>query len=200
MRFAVAAAFLGVAAAVPELAERQNTVVTTAVSTIYSCPSAVPATLCPYSTVTAAAAPLTTSVVYTTAVQTITACAATVTDCPARVVTSTIALYTTVCPVTAAAATTTVPPAPKPTTTSVYVAPVQLSYVTYTTCVPSTYVSTITVSQAPIPTVSASPIKPTNGTAILPTYTPATFRGAASSFQGSIFAAAAVALGAVLFA
>ncbi|KAL3426437.1 Endo-1,3(4)-beta-glucanase-like protein 1 [Phlyctema vagabunda] len=45
---------------------------------------------------------MTTSTVYTTTAYTITSCAATVTDCPARlgqVTTETIALYTTVCPV-----------------------------------------------------------------------------------------------------
>ncbi|KAF6842296.1 beta-1,3-endoglucanase [Colletotrichum musicola] len=54
---------------------------------------------------------LITSTVYTTKVETITSCAPTITDCGAqigKVVTKTIALYTTVCPVT-------VTPAPKPT-------------------------------------------------------------------------------------
>ncbi|KAI9673291.1 MAG: hypothetical protein M1829_004356 [Trizodia sp. TS-e1964] len=51
---------------------------------------------------------LTTSTVFATSVATITACAATVTDCPAHstyLTTSTIALYTTVCPVTIASTT-----------------------------------------------------------------------------------------------
>ncbi|KAF6839631.1 beta-endoglucanase [Colletotrichum plurivorum] len=54
---------------------------------------------------------LITSTVYTTKVETVTSCAPTITDCGAqigKVVTKTIALYTTVCPVT-------VTPAPKPT-------------------------------------------------------------------------------------
>jgi chitinase len=48
---------------------------------------------------------MTTSTVYATTVYTITSCAATVTDCPARigqVTTETVELYTTVCPVAAA--------------------------------------------------------------------------------------------------
>lgn len=47
---------------------------------------------------------LTTSTVFTTQLRTITSCAPTVTNCPAesvKVVTDTIALYTTICPVTA---------------------------------------------------------------------------------------------------
>ncbi|KZL82352.1 beta- -endoglucanase [Colletotrichum incanum] len=61
--------------------------------------------------VSTTAAQLTTSTVYTTKVSTITACPPAVTDCPDRigkVITQTIALYTTVCPVSSV-------PAPKPT-------------------------------------------------------------------------------------
>ncbi|KAK8139534.1 endo-1-3(4)-beta-glucanase [Apiospora sp. TS-2023a] len=43
--------------------------------------------------------PMTTSTVFTTKISTITSCAPSVTNCPARVTTETIALYTTVCPV-----------------------------------------------------------------------------------------------------
>ncbi|KAH8808894.1 Metallo-dependent phosphatase-like protein [Xylogone sp. PMI_703] len=60
------------------------------------------------SSVTATSVPLTTSTVYTTSVITVTHCATTVTNCPAssiEVITSTIALYTTVCPVSAASTT-----------------------------------------------------------------------------------------------
>ncbi|KAK7969383.1 hypothetical protein PG988_008456 [Apiospora saccharicola] len=42
---------------------------------------------------------MTTSTVFTTKISTITSCAPSVTNCPARVTTETIALYTTVCPV-----------------------------------------------------------------------------------------------------
>jgi len=61
-------------------------------------------------------APWTTSTVYATSVYTITSCAATVTDCPARigsVTTDIISLYTTICPVTA-----TETGAPYPTSTA----------------------------------------------------------------------------------
>ncbi|KPM36305.1 hypothetical protein AK830_g10274 [Neonectria ditissima] len=50
---------------------------------------------------------MTTSVVYTTSVSTVTACPASVTNCPVgSVVTETVALYTTVCPVSAEATST----------------------------------------------------------------------------------------------
>lgn len=56
--------------------------------------------------------PMTTSTVYTTKIYTITSCAATVTNCPAKlgqVTTEIISLYTTVCPVTEATSTPAVP-------------------------------------------------------------------------------------------
>ncbi|KAI0138019.1 glycoside hydrolase superfamily [Hypoxylon sp. NC0597] len=55
-----------------------------------------------YPTGSSSAVQYTTSTAYTTTVYTVTSCAPTVTNCPARgsVVTETIALYTTVCPVT----------------------------------------------------------------------------------------------------
>ncbi|KAK7923030.1 hypothetical protein PG985_007101 [Apiospora marii] len=72
--------------------------------------------------------------VFTTKISTITSCAPSVTNCPARVTTETIALYTTVCPVSGATS------VPKPTTS----APAfltQTQYVTkvytITSCAPS---------------------------------------------------------------
>jgi chitinase len=73
--------------------------VTTDVITLYT-------TICPVTateTSTSLAQAYTTSTVYTTIVYTITSCAATVTNCPAKlgsVTTEIISLYTTVCPVT----------------------------------------------------------------------------------------------------
>jgi chitinase len=87
---------------------------------------------------------MTTSTVYATSVYTVTSCAATVTDCPARlghVTTETIALYTTVCPVSGSAA--------KPTTTA---AP----YGSYTSTIVKTLVYTVTSCA---PTVTNCPAK-----------------------------------------
>ncbi|KAJ9619541.1 hypothetical protein H2203_008320 [Taxawa tesnikishii (nom. ined.)] len=68
--------------------------------------------------VSGAAGPMTTSTVYTTSLRTITSCAATVTDCPARngpaTVTDVVALYTTVCPVSGASTANAVTAVPTP--------------------------------------------------------------------------------------
>ena len=64
------------------------------------------ATACPTKTKAPSVKPYTTSTIYSTSVYTVTSCAATVTNCPARstiLVTSVIAVSTTVCPVTASA-------------------------------------------------------------------------------------------------
>jgi len=197
--FAAAALFAGAAMAAPgmgEIEERQYdaTVTETDVSTIYSCGPEV--TSCPYSTPTVTVAPVyTTSIVYATIEHTITSCPPEVTDCPAESVvisTETVEDYTTICPVEA-----TETPI---TTTSVYVAPVELSYITYTTCIPSTWVSTVTVTPTPTYTVSAAPTYSANSSYIsLPT-TPPQFEGSGSSIKASLMAAGIIALGAMFFA
>lgn len=78
---------------------------------------------------------MTTSTVYGTTVYTVTSCAPTVTDCPARlghVTTETIALYTTVCPVSAVATT-----APYPTKKAYTSTIVETNTYTITSCAPS---------------------------------------------------------------
>jgi len=199
MRFIAAAAVFGAAMAAPGMGEIEArdyslTVTSTELSTIYSCGPEV--TSCPYSTATptpTVAPEYTTSIVYKTIEHTITSCAATVTDCPAHstiVSTETVEDYTTICPVTATEEA--IP------TTSVYVAPIELSYITYTTCIPSTYVSTITVT--PEPTYSAAPTYSANSSYIALPTTPPQFEGAGSSIKGSMFAAGLLAIAAVLFA
>lgn len=117
MRFAAAALFVGAVAAVPwALPGEESTVYLTETDTITSCGPTVtncPANATPYVTPAAetsaspetTAAPVyTTSTVYSTTEIVVTSCAPTVISCPAEstvVVTSTIALYTTICPVTA---------------------------------------------------------------------------------------------------
>ncbi|RDW78329.1 hypothetical protein BP5796_06181 [Coleophoma crateriformis] len=113
--------------------------------------------------------PMTTSTVYAVTEYTITSCAATVTDCPARmgqVTTETIALYTTVCPV--AEATPTPPPANMISTiytTKIY---------TITSCAPSVTncparIGLTTTEIIPISTITY-PIKPAYTTVIYATY------------------------------
>ncbi|RDW79847.1 hypothetical protein BP6252_04485 [Coleophoma cylindrospora] len=97
-------------------------------------------TVCPidsYSTapVSTSVPELTTSTVYTTKVYTITSCAPTVTNCPAKlgsVTTETVVAYTTVCPVSALATKPTGAPAPAPEaqTSTVY----KTSIYTITSC------------------------------------------------------------------
>jgi len=140
--------------------------------------------------------------VYTTEEVTITSCAASVTNCPGRTHTSTpggvyttpsssVAVPTSVAPVWSSSST---PVAPPPYQTSS--AP-SISVITVTTCVPSTWLSTITLSPSAPPT--GSPTAPA-GTGVAPsgTSTPPVFTGAASPLSGSFALAAGAAAAAVL--
>ncbi|KAI0847622.1 glycoside hydrolase superfamily [Daldinia vernicosa] len=108
----------------------------------------VSATSSSYPTGSASTTEYTTSTVYSTTVYTVTSCAPSVTNCPARgsVVTETIALYTTVCPVTETQ---------KPTQTP--------TAVPYTSTIYSTRISTITkcpasVTNCPVGSVTTETI------------------------------------------
>ncbi|CZR64431.1 uncharacterized protein PAC_14329 [Phialocephala subalpina] len=100
---------------------------------------------------------LTTSTVYATSVYTITSCAATVTDCPARIgqlTTETISLYTTVCPVADH-------PTPTPAPAKVVSTKEQEFYTTivtttYTTVCPEglTTITTSSTLTLPVPTTA----------------------------------------------
>jgi hypothetical protein len=152
--------------------------VTSCHSTVTDCPAHSTVTYTtPKSAVTSAPA-YTTSTVYTTQLVTITSCASTVTYCPAHstvVVTSTIAVSTTVCPVTPVSATPYVsatpvkstpyvtPVAPKASSSSVYYPVASYTVITVSSCVPTVTYSTVYNS----PTVT---YKPTGAAA--PTYKP----------------------------
>ncbi|KAI2781442.1 glycoside hydrolase superfamily [Daldinia loculata] len=108
----------------------------------------VSATSSPYPTGSASTTEYTTSTVYSTTVYTVTSCAPSVTNCPAKgsVVTETIALYTTVCPVAETQ---------KPTQTP--------TAVPYTSIIYSTRISTITkcppsVTNCPVGSVTTETI------------------------------------------
>lgn len=92
----------------PHTQSHTRTSIPSTLSTIKSTSSWGNSTVAPTSTVG-----WTTSVVYTTEIHTITQCASTVTDCPARphTTTKTIPLYTTICPVTETEVPTKVPTA-----------------------------------------------------------------------------------------
>jgi len=192
--------------------------VTTDVISLYTtvCPvTAAQTTTPPAPTMT----PYTTSTIYITQEYTITACPAYVTNCPVGSKTTTVLTSTTVCPV---ATQTVVVPNSKPTTATYSVSPVysvakssvvsipasymaspsvSLSTITYSTCVPTTYVSVITVTAgaptstayavAPTSTVKAygtgAPTTPNNSTQ---TYTPLTVTGAAAGKSAAGFLAA----------
>lgn len=108
----------------------------------------VSATSSPYPTGSASTTEYTTSTVYSTTVYTVTSCAPSITNCPAKgsVVTETIALYTTVCPVTETQ---------KPTQTP--------TAVPYTSTIYSTRISTITkcppsVTNCPVGSVTTETV------------------------------------------
>jgi len=138
--------------------------------------------------------------VYSTDEITVTSCAATVTNCPAR---STVT-YTTSYPVVTSSAhysnssTSTSKAAGVPASSS----SVLLSTITISTCVPTVIYSTITVS----PTTKAAPSSTGtisyshNVTAPAATASPTQFTGSASSVQGSIVVAAFAGLAAFVFA
>nr|AIT18896.1 chitinase [Hirsutella thompsonii] len=126
-----------------------STAYTTTIRTITSCPPEV--TDCPNTShvvtetlpvftpvrpvtpIASSKAPLTTSTVYTTRVHTITACPPEVTKCPkGKVVTETIALYTTVCPVTPTAQPTAQPDTPEYPSYSVPAVVTKTAYATKT--------------------------------------------------------------------
>jgi chitinase len=202
-----------------------ETITTTTVYTISSCAPTV--TNCPYgkvytdtieitttycpgnpTTSTAAAAitspvQYTTSTAYKTTVYTITSCAPTVTNCPAKigqVTTDTIIDYTTVCPVTA-------------TETGASWSETN-TYYTWTTSSTTTQYVTVkvvpsTATLAPYPASSPASILTLNkgaASGTLPavyltttTATPSQFTGAASSSRGPVAVVLAVVLGAVAF-
>jgi chitinase len=145
---------------------------------------------------------MTTSTVYATSVYTITSCAATVTDCPARlghVTTETIALYTTVCPVSGQATTTSAPYEYKTSYTSTFVTTVVY---TVTSCAPAVtdcpaklgkvttevLTSTVVVECTPSvvysvrPSGTGSVVKTTAGSVITPSVSPI-FSGAVSGVK-----------------
>jgi chitinase len=103
----------------------------------------------------------TTSTVYTTSTYTVTSCAATITDCPAKigsVTTETIALYTTVCPVTASE-----------TSNSVSIKPASYS----TSTIYTNFISTITscattVTDCPAASIKLTTIKIAISTTLCP--------------------------------
>ncbi|KAI0119057.1 glycoside hydrolase superfamily [Daldinia grandis] len=116
----------------------------------------VSATSSPYPTGSASTTEYTTSTVYSTTVYTVTSCAPSVTNCPAKgsVVTETIALYTTVCPVTE-----TQKPTQPPTATTVEAKPTASGVASYPVgggnqyhqASPSNDVQTAAVSSHPSP-------------------------------------------------
>lgn len=144
------------------------------------CPSTTSSSLPAISTgVANSTVAMTTSVVYTTSVHTVTACPATVTDCPVgQVITSTIALYTTYCPVTAAAATTTSPYATLCSATAAV--PVTTSLI-----LPAEGATTAKASTAATTPYAISG----TGAASATTGSPATFTGAAVAQVASSFMA-----------
>jgi hypothetical protein len=182
MRFAAAALFVGAVAAVPwALPGEESIVYLTETDTITSCGPTItncPANATPYATPAAetsaspetTAAPVyTTSTVYSTTEIVVTSCAPTVISCPAEstvVVTSTIALYTTICPVTAtespvetATANPTETAAPVPAETA---SPTETAAAAPTEAAPT---SAAAVTVAPVPTGTPYvPSTPANGT------------------------------------
>jgi chitinase len=162
-------------------------------------------TFCPASAISTASAVstasptlYTTSIVYTTRVYTITSCAPTVTNCPARlgqVTTEIIELYTTICPVQAASTApapvkiiATYSPGPTTALPSFTTKIAAVAAPTSTTS-ESIVVQTLLVSVIPTPAAVTSP-----SAVQLSTTAPAQFKGAASSVRpggaGSLVAVA----------
>jgi len=132
--------------------------------------------------------------VYTTEDITITSCAPSVTNCPAR------SHHTHSTPVGVSPVTS-----PTPTTTSIVVPPYQsspapsISVITITTCVPTTSLSTITLVPSVPPTGTVIPSGGLSPTGTTTTSVPPAFTGAASALTGSyILAAGAAAVAALL--
>jgi hypothetical protein len=221
MRFSVVAAalFAGVALAAPGLEKRDGD---------YDYDTETPvATVTPYTTTSTSSAAAvitssteteeypeyTTSTIYTTKLVTITSCHTTVTNCPAHstvVVTSTIALSTTVCPVvkpttteeeeyysTSSAnpvITSTASVTAKAPVTSVYYTP--YTVITVSSCVPTVTYSTVYSAPAIAKPTVAYPPPAKNATTPYAPY----FTGAASSVSGSMAIAGLAALGALFLA
>ncbi len=133
-------------------------------------------TYCPVEATKTAEAPVpkptkyTTSTVYATTVYTVTSCAETVTDCPARIgyeTTEIISLYTTVCPVTE---TETAIPVP---TTPAYPAYPVASGSSKTTTISSTFTTYVTINLVhSTATLMPYPTGPAQGTKALGTGLP----------------------------
>lgn len=148
------------------------------------------------------------STLYVTDVVTITSCAPTVTDCPARsTVTSTTSYLTTTSVPSVYHNTTIVPTYPSETSVHEPIVPTSkpvLSVITISTCVPTVIYSTVTVepTTTKVPEVPVYTPKPTG--AVAPSGTGAvtpypTFTGAASHLSGSLYVAG-LGLAAFLFA
>jgi len=154
-------------------------------------------------TIFAAGAVMAESTVYTTEEVTITSCAPTVTNCPARSTVTSVTSY----PVVVATshpvyANTSAPLSPttktsSPETTS----KVSLSTLTISTCVPTVIYSVVTVKPTTAPAYSTGIVSPyKNSTTPVSTAKPTQYTGAASNVQGTVAAAAAMGLAALIFA
>jgi chitinase len=144
--------------------------------------------------------------VYTTTIYTITSCAPTVTNCPAKlgqVTTDTISLYVTVCPVSKAALSATSTGNAAPTYSTTASSSTTTQFVTV-----KVIVSTATLAPYPVSLTTQAKAQGTGTGTGLPALSlttttagaplPSQFQGAASSSRGPMSLIIAVVLGAVV--
>ncbi|KAK6952115.1 hypothetical protein Daesc_006647 [Daldinia eschscholtzii] len=150
--------------------------VTASVPNTISETQSVSATSSPYPTGSASTTEYTTSTIYSTTVYTVTSCAPSVTNCPAKgsVVTETIALYTTVCPVTETQKPTQTPTAAVPYTSTIYstrIATITKCPPSVTNCpVGSVTTETIAISTTIVPTTVETTAESKPTTSVIASY------------------------------